>query len=119
MNYSQLELEAMGEDRINSIVHEINHPLADKGNAYASLEKSISSSDYCSNPSDAWPIIVENGISLIKSKYLGCWDVVGKGLYTHEGFESSVGAESENKNPLRAACIVFILMKQDKENKCS
>ncbi|MGQ6015105.1 phage protein NinX family protein [Serratia sp. IR-2025] len=63
--------------------------------------------DYCNNPADAWPIIKENAISLC--------------AYRRENPEmnavSWLGADSfcknmtRDDNPLRAAMIVFLMMK--------
>lgn len=58
----------------------------------------------CNNPADAMPIIIENGISLISDwNEIGVWGATYQPWYT-----------SENKNPLRAAMEVFLMMK-DKE----
>lgn len=54
--------------------------------------------DYCNNPSDAWPIIFENEISLV---------VVEDGLWV--AMFGSVFDESSN--PLRSAMIVYLMMK--------
>ncbi|AZF93057.1 MAG: DUF2591 domain-containing protein [Phage NV18] len=58
--------------------------------------------DPCNNPQDAMPIIVENGISIIKSS--GGW-MCGSGWNV-----------AENKNPLRACMEVFLMIK-DAENE--
>ncbi|MGP1148184.1 phage protein NinX family protein [Serratia sp. CY49633] len=59
--------------------------------------------DYCNNPADAWPIIAENKINIdfrdsIKAGPMArlCRD---NGIY------------AVDKNPLRAAMIVFLMMK--------
>lgn len=64
---------------------------------------SILCSDYCNNPSDAWPIIAENKINIdfrdsIKAGPMArlCRD---NGIY------------AVDKNPLRAAMIVLLMMK--------
>ncbi|AUS01502.1 NinX [Vibrio phage 1.286.O._10N.286.55.C4] len=53
----------------------------------------------CNDPSDAWPIIIDNKIS----------------LYNHMGYESweatCRGVASKSRNPLRAAMICFLKMK--------
>lgn len=62
--------------------------------------------NYCNNPSDAWPIIVENKIDL-EFEYDGSCFARGfcfKSLKT-------IGANKE-KNPLRAAMIVYLMMKE-------
>lgn len=62
--------------------------------------------DPCNNPSDAMPIVFENGISLISD-----WNEVGVWGATNQPWYSS-----ENKNPLRAAMEVFLMIK-DEENE--
>ncbi|HGN2053548.1 TPA: phage protein NinX family protein [Proteus mirabilis] len=62
--------------------------------------------DPCNNPADAMPIVFENGISLISD-----WNEVGVWGATNQPWYSS-----ENKNPLRAAMEVFLIMK-DAENE--
>ncbi|HGN1021075.1 TPA: phage protein NinX family protein [Proteus mirabilis] len=62
--------------------------------------------DPCSNPSDAMPIVFESGISLISD-----WNEVGVWGATNQPWYSS-----ENKNPLRAAMEVFLMIK-DAENE--
>lgn len=55
--------------------------------------------DYCNNPADAWPIIVENRI-LIKPILYTKWMA--------EDYLEDVS--SCHENPLRAAMIVFLMM---------
>lgn len=59
--------------------------------------------DYCNNPADAWPIIVESGIGVMpfKSDHARAWDL-SRGL---------VGDRiCHHANPLRAAMIVYLQM---------
>lgn len=56
----------------------------------------------CNNPADAMQIVFENGISLISD-----WNEVGVWGATNQPWYSS-----ENKNPLRAAMEVFLMMKE-------
>ncbi len=60
---------------------------------------SILCADYCNNPADAWPIIVENEISINYWRH-GRLEADRYGIHT-----------VEDKNPLRAAMIVFLMMK--------
>jgi len=56
----------------------------------------------CNNPADAWPIIVENKISLFAIRYTeSMWQAEHPitGIFKHE-------------NPLRAAMIVFLMMQE-------
>ena len=59
--------------------------------------------DYCNNPSDAWPIIMENKITIFSPDD------------THDNLlwmaELSY-FHSFDENPLRAAMIVFIMMRE-------
>ena len=68
--------------------------------------------DPCNNPADAWPIITENNISLIfdnPSSVMATSNCVG--WYSDE----QPPIHSSSNNPLRAAMIVFLMMK-DSEN---
>lgn len=70
--------------------------------------------DYCNNPSDAWPIILANNISITKYEGLEEWDAHGGGIcvdYDH-CIISECGCFCSNKNPLRAAMIVFLMMQE-------
>ncbi|EKD7758624.1 DUF2591 domain-containing protein [Shigella sonnei] len=61
----------------------------------------IKAFDYCNNPADAWPIIVENGIG-IKKQSNGMWCATRQGgLYPQY-----------HENPLRAAMVVFLHMQE-------
>lgn len=70
--------------------------------------------DYCNNPSDAWPIITYNSIAIFETAVAGgdvSW-VAATNLdkswlgYGAEGFDCY------HKNPLRAAMIVFLMMRE-------
>lgn len=58
--------------------------------------------DPCNNPSDAWPIIIENGVS-IRKRYYGEWRAIREWGESHE---------YDDNNPLRAAMIVYLMMKE-------
>lgn len=63
---------------------------------------------YTSDASDAWPIIVDNGISLeciIVNRHEKTWRAQFKPTY--------VKHHMNHKNPLRAAMIVFLMMQED------
>ena len=71
--------------------------------------------DYCNNPSDGWPIIVDNEISLLRDVSTNdVWEAVGKAWYTVEGLDSKGGTIHIDNNPLRAAMIVFLMMQEGK-----
>lgn len=71
--------------------------------------------DPCNNPADAWPIIVDNEISL--NSYSGTWEA----SYEYDapigafGTDELVTKAVEGKNPLRTAMIAF-LMKREHSN---
>lgn len=76
------------------------------GNADASLNPLSPLPDYCNNPFDAWPIIVENNISVY---VIGGGDK--RGEWGAEGFNPN-SPYHFNDNPLRAAMIVFLMMQE-------
>ena len=55
--------------------------------------------DYCNNPSDAWPIILDNKISIVNNYGWGAY-------HNMSGIESSM-----HVNPLVAAMTVYLMMK--------
>lgn len=66
--------------------------------------------DYCNNPSDAWPIIVANHITIE-------WNVWKDGItrpYCH-GIAAGTSHFGFDGNPLRAAMLAFLAM-QDSSN---
>lgn len=98
-------------------------PSKDLVDCYGSSGTHYGSVDYCNNPADAWPIIVENGISLSSlddyndenGEYhiSGKWQALG---VIHEGgyhFYNSEWVDSVNENPLRAAMIAYLMMQED------
>jgi Protein of unknown function (DUF2591) len=77
--------------------------------------------DYCNNPADMWPIILENGIILINDKGFyyatsNCYETFEPhGLGVTEGYFYS---KAEDKSKLlRAAAIVFLMMKDAEKAK--
>lgn len=63
--------------------------------------------DPCNNPSDAMPIIIENKLTLSPRYDSDKW--ISESLFYHDIY-------SENKNPLRAAMEVFLMMKDEENN---
>lgn len=78
------------------------------GNADATFEPLNPLPDYCNNPADAWPIIVENKIGLTPPMHDENWEAM-----TFDKF-GYVNKNEYTVNPLRAAMIVFLLMKEKK-----
>ncbi|HEJ7990226.1 TPA: DUF2591 family protein [Serratia liquefaciens] len=75
------------------------------------------SKDYCNNPADAWPIIVKHGISLTHD--YGEWEseaCLDLPIGAH-GTDELCSVGGIDKNPLRAAMIAFLLLKESE--KCS
>lgn len=105
MDYSQLS-----DFEINSAV---SMALLDKSANPSARYVAIG--NYCNNPADAWPIIVDNEISL--NSYSGTWEA----SYEYDapigafGTDELVTKAVEGKNPLRTAMIAF-LMKQEQAN---
>ncbi len=70
--------------------------------------------DYCNNPSDAWPIIIESNIGLAPNDN-GVWHaskvvkVVGNSCLSHKTVSNYASF-----NPLRAAMIVHLMMNEGK-----
>jgi len=62
----------------------------------------IEVSDYCNNPSDAWPIIVANRINVYASE----------GPDFMPWMAGCGGMVASNRNPIRAAMIVFLMMQE-------
>lgn len=61
--------------------------------------------DYCDNPFDAWPIIIENNISIR----------LRRGMFKNENYCNPIARSGNvwcsDKNALRAAMIVFLKLK--------
>lgn len=68
--------------------------------------------DYCDNPADAWPIVVENKISLVWIAETSRWCASHGGNAESEywGWDECPDVYHENINPLRAAMTVFLMM---------
>ena len=66
--------------------------------------------DPCNNPADAEPIIIENRIGTIPAPDNGLW----KAAHRKIGDDDKPYHFTQDKNPLRAAMIVFLKMNEDK-----
>ena len=62
--------------------------------------------DYCNNPSDMWPLIVDNKMDICHIDSHGVWKAFA--------IKDSEIVSHEDKNPLRAAAIVFLMLNEDK-----
>ena len=67
----------------------------------------------CNNPADAWTIITENRITLLWIEKTSIWCAAIGGLVEHDywGWDECPELYSENINPLRAAMISYLMMK--------
>lgn len=63
--------------------------------------------DYCNNPADAWPVIVDNGIGIEQNHSQTKWIARSFSVGLTEQAYAFV-----DKNPLRAAMIVFLMMRK-------
>lgn len=64
--------------------------------------------DYCNNISNSWPLMMEYGIGNYRN-HNGIWESES---CTVDGLETTI-YEHEDKNPLRAAMIVYLKMKEE------
>ncbi|UIW10239.1 protein of unknown function DUF2591 [Flyfo siphovirus Tbat1_6] len=74
--------------------------------------------DFCNNPADAWPIIVDNKISIVSldNKWIAApVDTVIDGITGDSDVCFYASSDSVfDTNPLRAAMIVFLVMQEGK-----
>ena len=66
--------------------------------------------DYCNNPADAWPIIESSYISI--QFYQGNW-MASVNPSQESGYRSACFI---GKNPLKAAMVVFLMMKESEND---
>ena len=116
----QEELEAMSDSSLCKILANYlciqwhvapTHELQENGDEWIYSEPynwntGVRLPNYCNNPSEIMPLVLENNINLL-NQYWCDGDGVNKLAmdFTHE-------IESKHKNVYRAACIVLILMKE-------
>ena len=112
MDYSK-----MSDFQINMAVHGcLGLDLHDCTEVAGSLTKIRSTGghcvDYCNNPADAWQIIQENGISINHCNGVWEasfeWDAPVGAFGTYE----TVTTSTEHKNPLRAAMVAYLMMRE-------
>lgn len=73
--------------------------------------------DPCNNPADAWPILLENKISLNYMVSESAWCAHVDGLMTDGCWCWDIDPEHyhDHANPLRAGMIVFLMMKESEK----
>ena len=81
------------------------------GNSKREEESGWVDFDPCNNPSDAWPIIVENGICLNTDDI---WYASVEHPIDHPDYNT---IEVGDKNPLRAAMICFLYLENAEKEK--
>ncbi len=71
--------------------------------------------DYCNNAADAWPIIIQNKISLHAPCIGNTWqaEFIGSDDDVNDGFFSDY-MEYRDINPLRAAMLVYLQIQEAK-----
>lgn len=104
----------LSDFEINKKVDDILHPPSTNFHHVKGYNK-----HYCSNPADAWPIIVANKISIVSldDKWIAApVDTVIDGITGDFDvcFYASDNAVTD-VNPLRAAMIVFLEMQENKQ----
>ena len=98
MNY-----EAMSDDEIN---YEVAKHSFDEEWLERHYGKEGMIPDYCNDVEDAWPVILEHGISMCKpNSYRAEWSCFRRDSI---GFVSHV---AHHELPLRAAMIVYLMIK--------
>lgn len=79
------------------------------GNYYAGIKSSKGNPfDPCNDPADAWPIIESNGITIINDK--NCFPRATNDSYAFINEQYDECLHALDRNPLRAAMIVFLEM---------
>lgn len=100
-NYTELSDDAINAMVFISLYGEGS--LKDKD-----MRRCFSCVDYCNNPADAMPIIIENKLTLSPRYDSDEW--ISEPLFYHDIY-------SVNKNPLRACMEVFLMMKDFTESE--
>ena len=91
-----------------AVLHETwgKHPVRLLGKMM--LDIMLSDYDPCNNPADAWPIIVANKISILIDETVDYWS----SALVHDFCDADAFSHgASDNNPLRAAMIVFLMMK--------
>lgn len=98
------KIEFLGNDRIRWVRGSTDVTTGKVAYSKHSLK------DYCNNPAYAEPIIIENRIGTIPAPDNGLW----KAAHRKIGNDDTPYHFTQDKNPLRAAMIVFLKMNEDK-----
>jgi hypothetical protein len=91
---------------------EINHKVDSRLNGESHKTRVLK--DYCNNPTDAWPIIVEKRIEIhprdirvSRNEYIKGWGALP------ESCSESYEIFSKGENPLRCAMEVYLMMEDE------
>lgn len=69
--------------------------------------------DYCNNPSDAWPIILDSKIDIrFEGGFMNKWEA--QHVKHLDDYDVDIIGNNYDKNPLRAAMIVYLMMREAK-----
>ena len=111
-NASDFEInKAVAEDLGHKALFDNNGKLVINSEGMGAMEV-----DYCNNISDAWLIIVENMIDIIIDKPVctAYEDAYGS-HYNSTMNNMDTGISEHHSNPLRAAMIVFLKLKEQQD----
>lgn len=100
------KIEFLGDDRIRWVRGSTDVTTGKVAYSNNSLK------DYCNNPADAWPIIVENNITIINDKNCFPRATNDSFLFINDQFDDCI--HWCDGNPLKAAMIVFLMMQESK-----
>ena len=109
-DYSKMSDEEINEAVYTLLVSDESYP---KELAYKVYHLLADKPDYCNNPSDAWTIIFVNDIMLNPNCVEALWKAEQGFREKPSGFYSAATAYSNN--PLRAAMIVYLMMKDEEK----
>lgn len=107
MSDQQINKLVAAADGMDSGAHYMGDVVVLRDNRWVSF-------DPCNNPADAWAIIVENKISLNYMLSESAWCAHADGLMTDGCWSWDISPEHyhDHANPLRAAMVVFLMMKE-------
>lgn len=93
-----------GDDAVIAVMRYVKDGKSDGYNPFGSA------CDYCNNPSDAWPVILENRISLRPDDM---YEEAPHGGYWRA--DNEAGNHCHHENPFRSAMIVYLMMKDEEK----
>lgn len=100
-----------------NVAREINFlgllPTKTLGKQISSL--TLDDFDPCNNPSDAWPIIWSNGISIVNDRTCKFATINAQESYEPLGDNTFEVGIDDKTGPLKAAMICFLKMKDDEQ----